>query len=145
MQRESCSGGTQQGKWRKYLRVLEEEIEFHKCISESISLILLIMRYKDYSQVESWKKELVRKIGLFGLSDLRKLAPIGDLGYANGWYWNPSGEKGFMYGEMEIAILKAFREQGFKFDKGYSSGYRGTDHHSICTELGLRYSVDSSD
>ena len=145
MQRESCSGGTQQGKWRKFLRVLEEEIEFHKCISESISLILLIMRYEDYSQVQTWKKELVRKIGLFGLSDLRKLAPIGDLGYANGWYWNPSGEKGFMYGEMEIAILKAFREQGFKFDKGYSSGYRGTDHHSICTELGLRYSVDSSD
>ena len=127
------------------MRVLEEEIEFHKCISESISLILLIMRYKDYSQVQNWKKELVRKIGLFGLSDLRKLAPIGDLGYANGWYWNPSGEKGFMYGEMEIAILKAFREQGFKFDKGYSSGYRGTDHHSICTELGLRYSVDSGD
>ena len=145
MQRESCSGGTQQGKWRKYLRVLEEEIEFHKCISESISLILFIMIYKDYSQVQTWKKELVRKIGLFGLSDLRKLAPIGDLGYANGWYWNPSGEKGFMYGEMEIAILNAFREQGFKFDKGYSSGYRGTDHHSICTELGLRYSVDSSD
>lgn len=145
MQRESCSGGTQQGKWRKFLRVLEEEIEFHKCISESISLILLIMRYKDYSQVQTWKKELVRKIGLFGLSDLRKLAPIGDLGYANGWYWNPSGEKGFMYGEMEIAILKAFREQGFRFDKGYSSGYRGTVHHSICTELGLRYSVDSSD
>jgi len=145
LQRKSCSGGTQQGKWRKFLRVLEEEIEFHKCISESISLILLIMRYKDYSQVQNWKKELVRKIGLFGLSDLRKLAPIGDLGYANGWYWNPSGEKGFMYGEMEIAILKAFREQGFKFDKGYSSGYRGTDHHSICTELGLRYSVDSSD
>ena len=127
------------------MRVLEEEIEFHKCISESISLILLIMRYKDYSQVQNWKKELVRKIGLFGLSDLRKLAPIGDLGYANGWYWNPSGEKGFMYGDMEKAIMEAFREQDFKFDKGYSSGYRGTDHHSICTELGLRYSVDSSD
>ena len=30
------------------------------------------------------KLELTRKIGLFGLSDLRKLAPIGDLGYANG-------------------------------------------------------------
>ena len=103
------------------------------------------MRYKDYSQVQNWKKELVRKIGLFGLRDLRKLAPIGDLGYANGWYWNWNGEKGWMYGEIEIAILKAFREQGFKFDKGYSSGYRGTDHHSICTELGLRYSVDSGD
>ena len=28
--------------------------------------------------------ELVRKFSLFGLSDLNKLAPIGDLGYANG-------------------------------------------------------------
>ena len=146
MQRESCSGGTQQGKWRKFLRVLEEEIEFHKCISESISLILFIMRYNNYSQVQNWKKELVRKIGLFGLSDLRKLAPIGDLGYANGWTPIFSDDpSGFMYGEMESSILKAFREQGFMFDKGYSSGYRGTDHHYICTELCLRYSVDSGD
>jgi hypothetical protein len=103
------------------------------------------MNYKSFDNVPAWKKELVRKIGLFGLRDLRKLSPIGDLGYANGWYWNPSGEKGFMYGEMEIAILKAFREQGFRFDRGYSSGYRGTDHHSVCTELGLSYSVDSGD
>lgn len=103
------------------------------------------MAYKNYSQVPEWKKDLTRKIGLFGLNDLRKLAPIGDLGYANGWYWNPSGEKGWFYGEMEKAIMKAFYEQGFKFDKVYSSGYRQTDHHYICTELGLRYSVDSGD
>lgn len=103
------------------------------------------MKYKSYSQVPEWKKELTRKIGLFGLGDLRKLAPIGDLGYANGWDWNPYGEKGWFYGEMEKAIMKAFHEQGFKFDKGYSTGYRQTDHHSCCTELGLRYSVDSGD
>ena len=103
------------------------------------------MNYKSFDNVPAWKKELIRKIGLFGLRDLRKLSPIGDLGYENGWYWNPSGEKGFMYGEMEISILKAFHEQGFRFDRGYSSGYRGTDHHSVCTELGLSYSVDSSD
>ena len=30
------------------------------------------------------KLELTRKIGIFGLSDLRKIAPIGDLGYENG-------------------------------------------------------------
>ena len=48
-------------------------------------------------------------------------------------------------GDMEKAVMKAFDEQGFKFDKGYSSGYRGTDHHSFCTELGLSYSVDSGD
>ena len=105
-----------------------------------------MIRYRDYSQVPERKKELVRKIGLFGLSDLRKLAPIGDLGYANGWtpIFHDDG-RGWMYGEMESSILSAFREQGFRFDKGYSSGYRGTDHHRICTELGLSYSVDSGD
>lgn len=94
------------------------------------------------------KLELTRKIGVFGLSDLRKIAPIGDLGYANGWYWNWSGKKGWMYGEMEKAIMKAFNEQQKKYGwvvEGYSSGYRRTDHHSFCKELGLSWSVDSSD
>lgn len=100
---------------------------------------------KEYINVPEWKKELSRKIGLFGLSDLRKLAPIGDLGYANGWYWDFYGREGWFYGEMEIAIMEAFHAQGFKFDKGYSTGYRRTDHHSICTELSLSYSVDSGD
>lgn len=103
------------------------------------------MKYNKYNQVPEWKKKLTRKIGLFGLSDLRKLAPIGDLGYANGWDWNPYGEEGWFYGEMEKAIMDAFHAQGFKFDKGEDSGYRRTDHHSYCTELGLRYSVDSGD
>ena len=105
-----------------------------------------MIKYRNYSQVPEWKKELVRKIGLLGLSDLHKLAPIGDLGYANGW--SPTfrdDPKGWMYGEMEQSIMQAFREQGFKFDKGYSSGYRGTDHHSLCTELSMSYSVDSGD
>lgn len=104
------------------------------------------MKYRNYSQVPEWKKELVRKIGLLGLSDLRKLAPIGDLGYANGW--TPifhDDPKGWMYGEMESAILKAFHKQGFKFDKDWSTGYRQTDHHILCTELGMSYSVDSGD
>ena len=103
------------------------------------------MKYRNYSQVPEWKKELVRKIGLFGLSDLRMLAPVGDLGYANGWYWDYMGRKGWFYGEMEKAIMRAFHEQGFRFDKSWDSGYRRTDHHSVCTELGLSYSVDSSD
>ena len=104
------------------------------------------MRYRSYSQVPEWKKELVRKIGLFGLGDLRKLAPIGDLGYANGWMPIFSDDpEGWMYGEMESSVLRAFNEQGFKFDKGWSTGYRQTDHHSLCTELGMSYSVDSGD
>lgn len=100
---------------------------------------------KDYDSIPEWKKELSRKIGLFGLSDLRKLAPIGDLNYANGWYWDVYGRKGWFYGDMEKAIMKAFHEQGFKFDKSWDSGYRRTDHHCVCDELGLMYSVDSSD
>lgn len=86
--------------------------------------------------------ELTRKIGLFGLNDLRKIAPIGDLWYANGW------EKAWMNGGMEKAIVKAFHQQREKFGfetKTYSSGYRNTDHHTECKELGLRWSVDSGD
>ena len=29
--------------------------------------------------------------------------------------------------------------------EGYSTGYRQTDHHTVCRELGLRWSVDSGD
>lgn len=100
---------------------------------------------REHESIAPWKKELSRKIGLYGLSDLRKLAPIGDLGYENGWYWDYRGRKGWFYGDMEKAVIQAFREQGFKFDKGWSTGYRQTDHNSLCTELGLSYSVDSGD
>ena len=99
----------------------------------------------EYENIAPWKKELSRKIGLLGLSDLRRLAPVGDLGYANGWDWDYMGRKGWFYGDMEKAVMRAFREQDFRFDKGYSSGYRGTDHHCICTELKLSYSYDSGD
>ena len=95
------------------------------------------------------KWELTRKIGLFGLSDLRKLAPIGDLGYENGWYPPFFGDTDmYLDVEMPKSIMRAFWEQkekyGFKVE-GYSSGYRGTDHHSFCKELGLRWSVYSGD
>lgn len=90
------------------------------------------------------KMNLVRKVGLFGLKDLRKLAPIGDLGYANGWY-APFGDGSFMNGGLERAIMEEFHKQGFKVDKSHDSGYRRTDHHSTCTELGLSWSVDSGD
>ena len=93
------------------------------------------------------KLELTRKIGLMGLNDLRKIAPIGDLGYANGWY-GPFGDGSWMKGGLERAIMAAFHEQrerlGFKTD-GYSTGYRRTDHHTKCKELGLSWSVDSGD
>ena len=93
------------------------------------------------------KLELTRKIGLFGLKDLRKLAQIGDLGYANGWY-GPFGDGSWMNGGMERAIMKAFYEQDKKArfeSRSWDSGYRRTDHHTVIKELGLSWSVDSSD
>lgn len=96
--------------------------------------------------VDKDKMELVRKIGVFGLSDLRKLAPIGNIGYENDWY-PPFGSSSWMNGGMERAILKAYyqqsKEYGFKTE-GYSSGCYGTDHHSYCKQLGLSWAVDSS-
>ena len=95
------------------------------------------------------KMELVRKVGLFGLTDLRKLAPIGNIGYANGWYgpffWDV---KEFVDCEIPKMIMKAFWEQKEKFGytlKSWSSGWANTTHHNHCKELGLSWSVDSSD
>lgn len=80
-------------------------------------------------------QELMEKVEKFGLSDLRKLAPIGDLWYANGWKRDG----------IEYKIMDAFHEQGFHFDKGWSHGWAGTDHESYCSELGLTMRVDSGD
>lgn len=93
------------------------------------------------------KLELTRRIGLFGIKDLRKIAPIGNLGYANEWY-GPYSDGTWMNGGLERAIMKAFNEQMEKFGydlKCSSSGYCLTDHHSMCYELGLSWSVDSGD
>lgn len=89
------------------------------------------------------------KIGLFGLSDLRRLAPIGDLGYVNGWYppffWSVNM---WLDVEMPKAIMTAFREQKEKYGfevEGHSTGWANTDHHSYCRELGLTWHVYSGD
>ena len=91
------------------------------------------------------KLELTRRIGLFGLSDLRKIAPIGDLDYTNGWY-PPFGDGTWMNGGLERAIVSAAREQRFvtgSRDNGYP--HRGTDRVTYFPEIGLKYHVDSSD
>ena len=80
-------------------------------------------------------QELMEKVERFGLSDLRKIAPIGDLWYMNGW------EKG----GIEYQIMDEFEKQGFHFDKAWDRGWARTDHQSYCTELGLTIRVDSSD
>ena len=88
--------------------------------------------------------ELARKVGVLGLGDLRKLAPIGDLGYANGWDFY----SGFFKSDLPIAIMKAFWEQKEKYGwtvECYSSRWRNTDNSYYCPELGLRWSIDSGD
>lgn len=90
--------------------------------------------------------ELVRKVGVLGLSDVRKLAPIGDLDYANGWYHCGllPGQGTFMRGGLERMIYEAVCAQGFTF-KCISHRETGTDTVYRCEELGMTYHVDSSD
>ena len=83
---------------------------------------------------EERMRELQAKVDRYGLDDLRKLAPIGDLGYANGW----------QSGSLHEQIVKAAREQGFQYE-GNSTGYRLTDHHTYFPEICLTYHVDSGD
>lgn len=90
------------------------------------------------------KEELIRKIGLLGTKDLRKIAPIGDIGYANGWYPPFFWKTTWADTEMPKMIIEAAYEQGFKFEI-ISYNHRGTDTHYYCAELGLHYHVDSSD
>ena len=83
---------------------------------------------------EERMRELQENVDRYGLDDLRKLAPIGDLGYANGW----------QSGSLQEQIVKAAREQGFQYE-GNSTGYRLTDHHTYFPEICLTYHVDSGD
>ena len=89
--------------------------------------------------------ELVRKIGLFGLSDLRKLAPIGDIGYLNAIDYYRGN---FLRSEMIAAIYKAYCQQFKKYgwtEEHKSSHWRNSDNTYYCPEIGLRYSIDSGD
>ena len=88
--------------------------------------------------------ELVRKVGLLGTNDLRKLAPIGDIGYLN----SISFFRGdFLRSTLPSSIINAFMEQreryGFTLERG-DGPYR-CDHWARCKELGLIWHVDSSD
>ena len=90
------------------------------------------------------RMQLVRKIGLLGLSDLNKLAPIGDIGYLNAI----SFYHDFLRSGMIDAIIKAFYEQKQNNNwtvEGKSSRWRNTDNSYHCPELGLYWQVDSGD
>ena len=88
--------------------------------------------------------ELVRKVGLMGLKDLRKLAPIGDIGYLNAICFYRGD---YLRSGMIEDIMNAFYEQKDKYGftvKGVGTNYRCCSE-SYCPELGLRWGVDSSD
>lgn len=88
--------------------------------------------------------ELLRKVGLLGTNDLRKLAPIGDIDYLNAIDYYPGN---ILRSEIPRIIMKAFDEQrekyGFTIVDIYHN-YRG-DNQFKCPELGLYWGVDSSD
>lgn len=95
--------------------------------------------------------DLYRKVSLFGLSDLRKLAPIGNIGYLNGIefyrHWSScSGFKKFLRTDLLEWVYNAyceqFKERGWT-EKGSSSGRCIHDYY--CPELGFSYGIDSSD
>lgn len=93
--------------------------------------------------------DLYRKVTLFGVQDLRRLSPIGDIGYLNGvsYYDDVETFEGFLRSGLVRIIYDAFCEQykprGFT-SRGWSTGWANTDHHTHCPELGLTYHVDSS-
>ena len=89
--------------------------------------------------------ELVRKVGLFGLSDLRKLAPIGDIGYLNAIDYYRGN---FLRSGLLNAIYKAYCAQFKKYgwtEQVTSSRWRNSDNSYYCPELDFRYSIDSGD
>ena len=93
--------------------------------------------------------DLYRKVTLFGVQDLRRLSPIGDIGYLNSisYYRHEESFYGFLRSGLLSIIYDAFSEQyksrGFTL-RGWSTGWANTDHHTHCKELGLTYHVDSS-
>ena len=90
-------------------------------------------------------KELAQKIEKYGLDDLRKLAPIGDIGYLNAIDYYRGN---FLRSEMIAAIYKAYCAQFKKYgwtEQVTSSRWRNSDNSYYCPEIGLRYSIDSGD
>ena len=94
--------------------------------------------------------DLYRKVGLFGLNDLNRIAPIGDIGYLNGidFYGRYYGGtfKGFLRSTLVDWVYKAYCDQYKKWgwtETASKSGRCIHDYH--CPELGFSYGIDSSD
>jgi len=90
-------------------------------------------------------QELARKVEQFGLDDLSKLAPIGDLGYLNAISYYRGDP---LRSELIDNIMKAFYEQynahGWTVESK-SSKWRNTDNSYYCPELKLYWQIDSGD
>ena len=86
------------------------------------------------------KLELTRRIGLFGLSDLRKIAPIGCIGWVN--FMRPGLP--WMRGGLETAIYDALMMQRKRI-VGIERECGRCMYTTEFPEIGLTVSVDSSD
>ena len=95
--------------------------------------------------------DLYRKVSLFGLSDLRKLSPIGDIGDLNGisfyrHYHRGKSFENFLRTDLLEWVYKAycaqFKRMGWT-EKDYQRGR--CIHEYNCPELGFWYGIDSSD
>ena len=91
--------------------------------------------------------DLYRKVSLFGLSDLRKLAPIGDIGYLNCIsYYRGKSFDCFLRSTLIDWVYKAYCEQFRRMgwtERHHQSGRCINDYW--CPELGFGYGIDSSD
>ena len=97
-------------------------------VQNSTICIGFLLPHSFYNMHYKLKEELVRKVGLLGVGDVKKLAPIGDLGYANGWYpCSLIPNMGtFMKGGLERMVYEAANDQGYRFEC-ISHNERGTD------------------
>ena len=93
------------------------------------------------------RMELVRKVGLFGLKDLNKLAPIGDIGYLNAIDspWNKGVyPKSGLIEDIIHAFWQQKRKNGWT-EECKSSRWRNTDNSYCCPELKMYWAVNSGD
>lgn len=120
-----------------------------QCLSlRRISLFTYVKQRDIMYLTREQKIDLLRNVGLFGVQDLRKLAPIGDLGYENGWYPPFFGHTDMCLDVwLPRIIMRAFNEQykrmGYEVESS-SDGWANTDHHSCCKSLSLYWHCDSS-
>lgn len=91
--------------------------------------------------------DLYRKVSLFGLEDLSRLAPIGDIGYLNGIsYYRGNDFRSFLRSTLLQWVYDAYCAQYKRAgwtETYYRSGRCISDYH--CKELGFSYGIDSSD